>query len=131
MNPILIIAITVVAAAAVAAVVTVIVISRRKTDRRIRQVRDFEERCRYAIWATALVVRAEGGMAGETSGKSCMSVTLEVTPPGQATYRTTVSWLVNPASMGSLQPGSIIQVKIDARDPRIVYPGGDWATFLP
>lgn len=52
----------------------------------------------------------------------------EVTPACNTT-RTSVSWLVDLAAMGSIQPGQQLQVKIDPLDPRI-YPGGEWAACL-
>ena len=131
MNIFLIVAIAAVAAAAVATVIIAVVSNRRKTARRIQQIRDYEVRSRNAIWAVAVVVQAAGGISGEGATRTRMSVTLEVTPPGKPPYRATTCWLVDITALGSLQPGSELQVKIDINDSRIVYPGSGWASFAP
>jgi hypothetical protein len=54
-------------------------------------------------------------------------LTLKVEPPGAEPFTTVVEWFVDPVMQSYLQPGSPLSVKIDANDPRRVYPNLDWA----
>lgn len=104
--------------------------NRTRNAKKSKRSFDFLKRRESAVWATALVVDSKGGVTGETGDMTCMSLTLEVTPPGREPYRAHAKWLVQLSALPYVSPGSEIQVKVDARNPGIVYPGANWASYI-
>jgi hypothetical protein len=92
---------------------------------------DFSKRAENAVWAKALVVSSQGGFGAEGGVKAQVSLTLEVTPPGGRTYRTHTRWLVDATALAYIAQGQEISVRIDASDPRIIYPNASWAAYIP
>ncbi len=94
----------------------------------------FVERQARAVWASATIVGAQGGIiTGEHGGVStwaCYELNLEVIPPSNEPYPARTAWLVEVAQMPMLQPGQSLPVKIDQDDPRIIYPNVSWAKYV-
>ena len=78
-----------------------------------------------AIPATAKVIQV--GDSDISSGGIDVELTLEVTPPNGAPYQVINNWSVEPLSISKVQAGSILAVKIDAKNPKIIYSAENWA----
>ena len=78
-----------------------------------------------AIPASAKVLRV--GDSDFSSGGIDVELTFEVTPPNGVPYQVTNNWSVEPLSISKVQPGSVLAVKIDAKNPKIIYSAEDWA----
>jgi hypothetical protein len=123
----------------IAAVVLIVVImvfvflhlNRRKMHRLSQRNQAFIQRQQSAVLGKALVVDARDGVTGEYATQTYMTLTLEVTPSGGQTYRTSARWLVELSALGFIQQGSEMPVKIDADDPKIIYPNAPWAKYIP
>ena len=78
-----------------------------------------------ALPATAKVISV--GDSDFSSGGIDVELTLEVLPPGGVPYQVTNNWSIEPLSISKIQAGSLLPVKIDAKNPKILYPDVDWA----
>jgi len=78
-----------------------------------------------AIPATAKVISV--GDSDFSSGGIDVVVILEVTPPNGLPYQVTNNWSVEPLSISKIQEGCTLAVKIDTKNPKIIYPAEDWA----
>ncbi len=78
-----------------------------------------------AIPATARVISVDD--SDVSSGGIDLELTLEVTPPNGIPYQVSSNWSVEPLSISKIQAGSILPVKIDVKNPKIIYPVDDWA----
>lgn len=92
--------------------------------------RENDARIRSASYAQAMVLGVKNSV---TIGYSEIKVDLrlEVRPPGAASYQTSASWLIELALLPQVQPGQLLQVRIDRDDPNLIYPGADWAKLWP
>jgi hypothetical protein len=79
-----------------------------------------------AVWGWATVVNAASTPVNAT-GRARVSLTLEVHTPGTPAYTATTTWLVEPDSLGYVEVGKEISLKVDPLDLRYVYPNGSWA----
>ncbi|HEY9088397.1 MAG TPA: hypothetical protein VIO36_09540 [Anaerolineaceae bacterium] len=93
----------------------------------VREHAEMEERIRAAQPAAATVIDARMAQATPAGEALRAHLTLRVEPPGAEPFTTAVDWLVEPAMQQYLEPGSPLSVKIDAHDPRRVYPNLGWA----
>jgi hypothetical protein len=125
-RPLIIVSILVIALA----MVFILLRGRRRAQVKPRRTFDFAGRSESAIFADAVVVSLKGGVAGETGSRTCVYITLEVTPPDKEPYTARAQWLVEPSALPLISPGSGIKVKIDAQNPGIVYPGENWASYV-
>jgi hypothetical protein len=127
--------IIVIIAAVIAVAVVLIFIflhmHRRKMQKLSEKNQALVQRQQRAVWGMALIVDARGGVTGEYATQTHMIFTLEVTPPGGETYRASTRWLVELSALGAIQQGNELSVKIDADDPRIIYPNASWAKYIP
>jgi hypothetical protein len=107
---------------------------RQQETRLQEQAREFLDRQSHAAWATASLLSVSGGIIGSEHGVSNWAryeLSLRVAPPEGEPYTARTAWLVEVARMSSLQPGQEIQVRIDLQDRQIIYPGADWARYIP
>ncbi len=114
----------------VVALIFILLRGRRSSTGRPRKRFDFAARSESALCASAVVLKLKGAVAGEAGTRTCVSLTLEVTPPGKEPYTAHAQWLVAPSALPLISAARDIMVKIDARNPGIVYPGESWASYI-
>ena len=116
--------------------IVVVIINRQNNQIAQANLRaqEFREREKSAVWASATVLRAQGGViTGEMSGVSQWArydLSLEITPPGGEVYMARTAWLVEVAQMGMLQYGQSVSIRIDQQDSSIIYPNVGWAKYI-
>lgn len=106
--------------------------NRKKEAERIKQITDdHQARLKTALWAGAMVISLDQPtMSSAGVPWWIMNLTLKVTPSAGQAYIARTSWKVQLTSLGLLQPGSEISVKIDAADPQLIYPNIQGAEYL-
>ncbi len=82
-------------------------------------------RIAQAIPATAKVIHV--GDSDASSGGIDIDLTFEVMPPNGAPYKAKTNWSVEPLSVSKVQIGCIVAVKIDVKDPQIIYSAENWS----
>lgn len=102
----------------------------RKTTKQalaaIERERDVDARIRSASYAQAAVLSVTNS-AAIGQGEVKVDLRLEVQPVGAASYQTSTSWLIELPFLSQVQPGQMLQVRIDRDDPNLIYPGAEWA----
>lgn len=78
------------------------------------------DRRKRAVKATARIVKV-GHSSNTSYGKISVFLTLEVSPPAGAPYELATEWWVDPAQSSKLEEGRTIAVRIDAKNPKLVY----------
>jgi len=77
-------------------------------------------RRKQAAKATARIVKV-GHSSNTSYGKISVFLTIEVSPPTGAPYQVATEWWVNPADASKLEEGRSIAVRIDAKNPQVIY----------
>lgn len=131
MGTLILISILAVVIVVIALIFVFLALNHKKAERLNLRNDEFTKRQQYASFANARVVHASGGIPSDGATQVRIALTLEVTPPGREAYRAHTDWLVDVTALAAIQPGSEIQVKIDADDSNIVYPGSEYAKYLP
>ena len=85
-----------------------------------RTAQSNRERRKKAAKATARIVKV-GHSSNTRYGKISVFLTIEVEPPAGSPYEVATEWWVNPADASKLEVGRTLAVKIDARDPKVIY----------
>ncbi len=64
----------------------------------------------------------------KTTGEILASLSLEIIPPGGNPYNLyDIRWYIEPAAASKVQPGTVMKIRIDRQDHRIIYPAERWA----
>jgi hypothetical protein len=92
-----------------------------KVDQTTRQER--------AVWAWANITSSTQGPIS-SFGVAHVDLELEVHLPGTPAYPAKVSWLVDKDSLGFVEVGKEIALKVDPQGPQYIYPNGSWAKFV-
>ncbi len=83
-----------------------------------------------AVWAHATIISVQGqDLRESTRTVTRIELRLEVARQGGEKYQATTIWLVNMTILPKLQPGEEVPVKIDPRDPRVIYPNMQGAEY--
>jgi hypothetical protein len=87
-----------------------------------------ELRIKQAIpGATAKVIEQGNSYLSRKISNLQIGLRLEITPPNGAPYQTISVWDVQPAHADDVKVGKTIPVKVDAQNPKIIYPDVPWA----
>ncbi len=87
-----------------------------------------ELRIKQAIpGATAKVVALGNSYASKRYGTMSVGLRLEIMPPSGEPYPIISVWEIQPAHAPDVQVGCTIPVKVDAQNPKIIYPDVPWA----
>ncbi len=87
-----------------------------------------ELRIKQAIpGATAKVIALGNSYTSRTYGTMSVGLRLEITPPFGEPYQIISVWEIQPAHVAEVQVGKTIPVKVDAKNPKIIYPDVPWA----
>jgi hypothetical protein len=83
-----------------------------------------EERFKSAISAEADILSIQHGLGGTSMQGVYATIrfTLEVHSPGKPAYKTHTFWSVYPQAIGQLEIGKTVKIRIDAKDPYVVFP---------
>jgi hypothetical protein len=80
--------------------------------------------------ATIVAVEKDAWQPADSESRAAaMRFVLDVQPPSEAPYQTSVLWLVEPAAAGRLYAGEKVHVKIDADDRNVVYPAVSFVNY--
>jgi heme/copper-type cytochrome/quinol oxidase subunit 2 len=90
----------------------------QKVDERTRQER--------AVWAWANILSSAQGPVS-SFGVSRVEMELDVHLPGSSPYPAKVTWLVDKESLGFVEQGKELALKVDPLGPDHIYPNGSWA----
>ena len=82
---------------------------------------EYQHNFQFAIFAAALIVSVIKAYA---VGRSEMRIDLrlEVRPSNGEPYLATTSWMIDNSELAFMKEGEEIQVKIDSKDPTLIYP---------
>lgn len=75
--------------------------------------------------ATVLSSRTRGTF--DDGAMAFVDLRLEVQPPGGAPYLASTEWELDISSIPLVELGKSVAVKIDSRDPKLIYPNVSWA----
>lgn len=88
------------------------------------------ERERRAVWAGATVVSIiSDERQHDPHGSSAIELHLRIQPPEGEPYGTRTRWSVDDTARSIIQPGAQLPIKIDAHEPKIIYPNINGATY--
>jgi len=111
--------------------VAILRIYQRKAQQEQEQIRVVKASSEHAIWTNATVI----SIRSQNPSDSARTVTrvdlrLEVEAPGGEKYQATTTWLVDVTILPRLLPGETVIVKIDDRNPKIIYPNMHGAEYF-
>ncbi len=108
----------------------IIQIHLRKLRQEDGQIKVVRAKMESAVWAGATIVSTSCQNLGDSMRTVArVELHLEVNSPAGEKYQATTTWLVSVALLPQLQPGQTISVKIDARNPRTIYPNMQGAEY--
>jgi len=87
---------------------------------------DDRTRLERAVWAWANILNSTQGPIS-SFGVSKVEMELEVHLPGSPVYPARVTWLVDKESLGYVEKGKELALKVDPLGPDHIYPNGSWA----
>jgi hypothetical protein len=102
--------------------------------RKVRLDKKTQARIDIAIPASARIVEVGNSYASTTVGSTSVAMRLEVTPPagagypGGTPYPVISVWEVQPTQASEMRAGKVLNVRIDAQNPQVIYSGEPWAT---
>jgi len=85
-------------------------------------------RRKQATKATAKIIKIGHSRNSEYTGEVIVHVTLEVTPPNGIPYEVDTEWWLNPTAIPKMEVGHTVAVKIDSKNPKIIYSAERWFT---
>jgi len=93
----------------------------RETKAIQKKADEYQHNFQFAVFATALIVSV---IKSYSIGRSEMRIDLrlEVRPSGGEPYLATTSWMIDNSELAFMKEGDEIQVKIDSKDPSLIYP---------
>jgi hypothetical protein len=87
-----------------------------------------ELRIKQAIpGSTAKVIALGNSYVSRTYGSMSVGLRLEITPPFGESYQVISVWEIQPVHAPEVQVGKTFPVKVDAKNPKIIYPDVPWA----
>ncbi len=108
-------------------VVAIYFLNRMRKGRKSKVVKvDEHTRQERAVWAWATIQSATQGPVS-SFGVSRVEMDLEVHLPGTPVYPAKVTWLVDKDSLGYVETGKELSLKVDPLGPEHIYPNGSWA----
>ena len=101
----------------------------RKGRKSKKEKVDDHTRQERAVWAWANILKSTQGPVS-SFGVSKVELELQVHLPGTPPYPATVTWLVDKESLGFVETGKELSLKVDPLGPEHIYPNGSWAKPL-
>ncbi len=92
--------------------------------------RNDRDRRRHATSALARIIQIGHSHNSEKTGEVLVHLTLEVTPSKGSPYEVETEWWVKPASLPMIEVGRTVAVKIDSKNPKLIYSGEGWFSDL-
>lgn len=95
---------------------------------RYRQVKAFNLQRRRAKKATAKLIRIDHSANSKRSGMILVNMVLEIIPAQGAPYQLgDIEWFIEPGVAAKFQEGLMVNIRIDAKNPKIIFPAERWA----
>lgn len=101
----------------------------RKPGKRKKEKVDEHTRQERAVWAWANILNSTQGPVS-SFGVAKVEMELDVHLPGTPAYPAKVIWLVDKESLGYVEKGKELALKVDPLGPDHIYPNGSWAKPL-
>jgi hypothetical protein len=79
-----------------------------------------------AVWAWAKIISSNQGPVS-SFGVSKVEMELDVHLPGTPPYPAKITWLVDKESLGFVEMGQELSLKVDPLGPDHIFPNGSWA----
>jgi len=83
-----------------------------------------------AVPAKARIVKIGHSSTSKNYGDVLVHLTFEVMPANGTPYELATEWAVEPASISKLEEGKILKIKIDPKNPKIIFSSESWARAL-
>jgi len=93
-----------------------------------RTAENDRHRRKRAVKASAKIIKIGHSRNSQNEGDVIVYLTLEITPPGGTPYEVDTDWWLSAAAIPKVEVGRIVAVKIDAKNPRIIYSAEKWFT---
>src|SRR5512140_757120 len=94
-----------------------------QADAAHERAEEFRERQQRAVWAGATIVSVRrASVAEDARGREKIDLALQVQPPKGESYSAHAAWCADLNAISQLVAGGSVSVKIDAADPKIIYP---------
>lgn len=78
--------------------------------------------------AVAKVIEVGASSVSRNYGDMSVALRLEVTPAYGQPYETISVWEIQPAQVNQVQVGQSVPIKVDVKNPKIIYPDVPWAS---
>ena len=85
------------------------------------RTRSDRERRRQSIKTSAKILEVGHSRASEKNNDIVVDLTLEITAPDGIAHQSKVRWRVEPASAFKVQAGNNLAIKIDPKNPELIY----------
>lgn len=80
--------------------------------------------------ADATVIQIGEAETDTATGKVTVALKLGIFPTDGEAYEAAVMWRVSAAQLPQVQVGQSIPIKIDAVNPRVIFPAVPWAEYI-
>lgn len=97
----------------------------KKQTRHADRIRTRKE---HAFPANAKILSIKQGISGGDINR-IVHLELEIMPLGGQTYKARTTWFVDTLHFSKIQEENIIPVKIDPKNPHLIFPDISWATY--
>jgi len=90
--------------------------------------KEYDNRLKQALpGASAKVIELGSSYSSRNYGTMSVAMRLEVTPAFGQPYETISVWEIEPVHATEIQVGKSFPVKVDAKNPKIIFPDLPWA----
>jgi len=90
--------------------------------------KDYDNRLKQALpGASAKIIELGSSYNSRNYGTMSVAMRLEVTPASGQPYQTISVWEIEPVHASEMQVGNSFPVKVDVKNPKIIFPDLHWA----
>ena len=90
--------------------------------------REYANRLKQALpGASAKIIELGSSYTSRNYGTMSVAMRLEVTPASGQPYQTISVWEIEPVHVTEIQVGKSLPVKVDVKNPKIIFPDLPWA----
>ncbi len=83
-----------------------------------------------ALPAKARIIKIGHSSSSATYGDVLVHLTFEVMPPSGSPYELATECSIEPASVSKLEEGKVLNIKIDPKNPKVIFSSESWARAL-
>jgi len=93
--------------------------------------KEYDNRLKQAVpGASAKIIELGSSYTSRNYGTMSVAMRMEVTPAFGQPYQTISVWEIEPVHASEMQVGKSFPVKVDAKNPKIIFPDLRWAQQL-